>query len=195
MKTSANPEKSKGLENRQRIVDAANRLFYQRGYNQTSFSDVAAASGVPKGNFYYYFKSKDDLLTAVIEDRMARIRAMLTEWDQQLPDPKARLKRYAMVLLHEADDVTRYGCPMGSLNVELGKTQLQLQSQAARMFAIFRDWLEHQFVALGKDAESGNLALHLLALNQGAALISNAFPSPGFLRTEVERIQGWIESL
>ena len=64
---------------RQKIVDSANQLFYHRGYNQTSFSDIAEAAGVPRGNFYYYFKSKDDILGAVVDGRIERVRAMLAQ--------------------------------------------------------------------------------------------------------------------
>ena len=42
---------TKGTTNRQRIVEAADRLFYVRGYNQTSFSDISDATGLPRGNY------------------------------------------------------------------------------------------------------------------------------------------------
>lgn len=186
---------TKGEQNRQRIVEAADELFYRKGYNQTAFSEVAEASGIPKGNFYYYFKSKDELLEAVIQLRMEGIRRMLAEWDEQLPQPKARLRRYAQILLNEAQDVVRYGCPMGSLNVELGKTQLALQSRAGEMFTLFLEWLEQQFKALGKGRESRQLALHLLAMSQGASLLGNVYSDDKFLKSEVRRINTWIDSL
>lgn len=50
--------KRKGQEFRQHIVETANRLFHQRGYKQTSFSDIADTAEIPRGNFYYYFKTK-----------------------------------------------------------------------------------------------------------------------------------------
>ncbi|MDH5192012.1 MAG: TetR/AcrR family transcriptional regulator, partial [Gammaproteobacteria bacterium] len=55
---------AKGEANRQHIVDVADNLFYQKGYNQTSFTDIAEASEIPRGNFYYYFKTKDEILLA-----------------------------------------------------------------------------------------------------------------------------------
>ncbi|QKQ25233.1 TetR/AcrR family transcriptional regulator [Candidatus Reidiella endopervernicosa] len=73
--------KEKGQANRQRIVEAANELFYHKGFNQTSFAEVAEKSGIPKGNFYYYFKSKDELLASVIDDRLAQTKTMLASWE------------------------------------------------------------------------------------------------------------------
>ncbi len=187
--------KRKGQELRQQIVEAANQLFYQRGYNQTSFSDIAEVAGVPRGNFYYYFRSKDEILEAVVDYRMAGIRAMLGEWEQTIPEPRDRLKRYVQILHNEEADILRYGCPMGSLNVELGKTQLQQQSQAREMFALFRDWLKKQFLALGCGRSAQEYALHLLAASQGASLLANAMDDTSLLRKEANRLRDWIDSL
>ena len=62
---------------RERIVDAADRLFYERGYEPTSFADIANAVEISRGNFYHHFKSKDDILHAVIELRLEKTRGML----------------------------------------------------------------------------------------------------------------------
>ncbi len=179
----------------QRIVAAANRLFYERGYNQTSFSEIAAAADIPRGNFYYHFKSKDEILAAVIASRVAAISAMLENWQQNIPGPRERLNRFIRIMLNDAQDVLRYGCPMGSLTMELAKSQLALQSQAARMFDLFAEWLQRQFVALGKGDASRSLALHLLAETQGVALISNVYKDATFLEREAERLAHWLEGL
>lgn len=183
----------KGEANRKLIIDAANKLFYEKGYNQTAFSEVAEVSRIPKGNFYYYFKSKDELLEAVIDDRLNGIRQMLNDWDREYPEPRQRLLRYAEIPLNELAGVVRYGCPMGSLNVELGKSQLVLQSRATEMFTLFLDWLQQQFIALQYgEAESRNLALHLISASQGAALIGNVYRDPAFIEQEVSLIKEWI---
>lgn len=49
------------MDTRARIVAEADRLFYERGYEATSFADVADAVGISRGNFYHHFKSKDTL--------------------------------------------------------------------------------------------------------------------------------------
>ena len=62
---------TKGENNRARIIEAADELFYKRGYNQTSFSDIADITGIPRGNFYYYFKTKEGIL--VRQDVLANL--------------------------------------------------------------------------------------------------------------------------
>ena len=68
---------------RDRIIEKANRLFYTKGYNQTSFADIAQAVGITKGNLHYHFRSKEDLLEAIIDYRMVMIAEQLSQWDAQ----------------------------------------------------------------------------------------------------------------
>jgi len=62
---------AKGAATRDQILDAAARLIHLQGYHCTSLDDVLRESGVGKGNFYYHFKSKEDLCYAII-DRLVR---------------------------------------------------------------------------------------------------------------------------
>ena len=54
-------------ERKQELLDTAQSLFYQKGYDNTSVADVIDAVGIAKGTFYHYFKSKEDLLDRIIE--------------------------------------------------------------------------------------------------------------------------------
>ncbi|UCH62313.1 MAG: TetR/AcrR family transcriptional regulator [Fidelibacterota bacterium] len=58
---------------KQEFLDAAQKLFYEQGYDQTSVNTIIDYVGVSKGTFYHYFKSKEDLLDALAE-RVARQR-------------------------------------------------------------------------------------------------------------------------
>lgn len=193
--SSSMTSKQQGEEVRQQIVSAANRLFYEQGYNHTSFSEIAEAAAVPRGNFYYYFKSKDDILNAVVDARLLRIRSMLEQWDHQYPEPKRRLKRYVDILLNEEPNIVRFGCPMGTLGAELGKTQVDLQARATEMFDVFLDWLKAQFLALGHGNKSRAQALHLMAATQGITLIAHAYADTKFISREAALLKDWIDAL
>src|SRR5262249_24010090 len=67
----ADTKSAKGAVTRDQILDAAGRLIHLQGYHCTSLDDVLRESGVGKGNFYYYFKSKEELGYAII-DRLVR---------------------------------------------------------------------------------------------------------------------------
>ncbi len=186
---------AKKQDNRQRIIEAANMLFYQRGYNQTSFTEIADTAGIPRGNFYYYFKSKDDILAAVIKDRLQHIHLMLADWDKEFPTPKERLQRFVTMLLYVKEEAVRYGCPIGSLSVELSKTQLVMQSKTKEMFDIFVSWLTTQFTTMGQPKGARGMALHLLARMQGISLVANSYSDPAFLQEEVAKLHTWVEAL
>lgn len=182
----------KGETSRQHIIETANRLFYHRGYNQTSFSDIAEAAGIPRGNFYYHFKTKDDILVAVVEYRIAHYRDMLVAWDAEHPEPRQRLKRFVQMMRGNAKDLVRYGCPVGSLNIEIGKAQPELKAKTKKLFDLFRDWLAAQFRALGHKDANG-LALHLLGRAQGISVVSQAYGERKYLKEELDQLEGWLD--
>ena len=61
------------------ILDAAEELFYARGYHETAISDIVKSIGVAQGTFYYYFKSKDEILEALINRRISEFSHALEE--------------------------------------------------------------------------------------------------------------------
>lgn len=187
------PRKSE--RTRQKIVEAANQLFYHKGYNHTSFSDVVEAAGVPRGNIYYYFKSKDDILRASIAFRLERIENMLQSWSDSYRTPVERLHRFLEILPGSADSLAHYGCPMGSLNVELGKEQDELQAQARALFEAFEGWLADQFSELGYAGRARELAQRLLAFGQGITTMTQVYRNTQFLHRETRRLEKWIDRL
>ena len=58
----------KGDIKRVQILDAAEKLFYERGYDRTSVQDILTSLNMSKGGFYHYFDAKDSVLRAVYTD-------------------------------------------------------------------------------------------------------------------------------
>jgi AcrR family transcriptional regulator len=178
---------------RELIVESADRLFYQRGFDLTSFADIAGAVKISRGNFYYHFKTKDEILDAVIEFRLVKTRTMLEGWEQAGTTPKERLYSFARMLIANKDPIMQYGCPVGTLCAELAKLQHASRPEAHKLFALFHDWLRQQFVQLGCIADASSLAMHLLARSQGIATLANAFQDESFVQQEVDDINAWID--
>ena len=185
----------KGEAIRKRIVETADALFYQRGFAHTSFADISDALGMSKGNFYYYFKTKDDILNAVIEKRGEDTRQSLAQWNNAEPDPRKRLKKYIAILTASQDMTEQYGCPMGSLCTELAKLHHDHLENASEIFEVYREWLEEQFKQLGHKKEARDLSLHLLSRGQGIALITNTYRDKSFLQREAAELNSWIDKL
>lgn len=185
----------KSERTRQRIVEAANRLFYHKGYHNTSFSDVVKASGVPRGNIYYYFKSKEQILHAALAYRQSRIAQMLRNWSAQYRTPIERLNRFLEILPDSIDSLVRFGCPMGTLNAELGKNDPALQAEAKNMFLLFEDWLTDQFSELGYAGRAREFARRLLARGQGISMITHVYRDRRFLMQETDLLGRWVNRL
>ncbi|WP_431324964.1 TetR/AcrR family transcriptional regulator [Rhizobium sp. YTU87027] len=179
---------------RDEIIEAADDLFYQQGYEHTSFADIADVVKISRGNFYHHFKSKDEILDAVIDKRLADRQAMLQRWEIEGKTAEDRIRSFIDILIVNGDKIKRYGCPIGTLTSELAKLNHTAQADANRLFALFRTWLRRQFVALGRQADADMLAMHLLARSQGIATLSNAFQDEEFVRQEVEQMYGWLRS-
>ncbi|ARN81816.1 TetR/AcrR family transcriptional regulator [Methylocystis bryophila] len=181
-------------ETRQQIVAVADRLFYEHGYEATSFADIAKDVGLSRGNFYYHFKSKDEILHAVIEQRMAATRALLDAWEQDAEAPADRIRRFVRILIANQTKIMAHGCPVGTLCNELAKLDHAAKDDAARLFTLFRSWLARQFAALGREADADTLALHVLMRSQGVATLATAFHDEDFIRREVADMEAWLQA-
>jgi len=184
---------SKGESNRQRIIDAADVLFYQRGYNRTSFQDISDATGIPRGNFYYYFKTKDEILDAVVNTRASGINALLARCEAESDDPRQRLLLFSNMLDSAKHNLIQLGCPIGGLSTELAKDEPALQEKSQEIFVLLKSWLSQQFEQLG--LKNGNdLAMDLLAKLQGVSVVACAFSDINFVTRSHTEIKEWINT-
>lgn len=74
---SSGGSRGSGGDKRERILDAAERVFAQSGFFNSRVSEIARSAGVADGTIYLYFKNKDDLLISLFESRMERVNAQL----------------------------------------------------------------------------------------------------------------------
>ena len=178
---------------RDHIVEAADQLFYRQGYEHTSFSDIADVVQISRGNFYYHFKTKDEILDAVINARLANTRKMLEQWEIEGKQPADRIRSFIHILIANRADIKRYGCPVGTLCTELAKLNHASQAEANKLFTLFRTWLRRQFTLLGREADADALAMHLLARSQGVATLASAFHDEKFIKQEVKQMCDWLD--
>jgi TetR/AcrR family transcriptional regulator, fatty acid metabolism regulator protein len=82
----------RGGDKRDRILQAAVRVFAQSGFHATRVSEVAKAAGVADGTIYLYFKSKEELLVSLFEDRVEKLLAFMRDELPKQPNAPARLR-------------------------------------------------------------------------------------------------------
>ncbi len=184
-----------GQATREAIVEAADRLFYQHGFENTSFSAIADTVKISRGNFYYHFKTKDEILDAVIELRLANTKKMLKQWEDEGVRPEDRIRSFIHILIQNQTKIMEYGCPVGTLTAELAKLNHHSKAEANKLFTLFRTWLRKQFTLLGYKEDADRLAMHLLALSQGVATLANAFHNECFVKYEVGQMDAWLDGV
>ncbi len=168
------------LSTRERLIDAAMALFWEKGYANTSMSDLLAAAKANSGSFYHFFPSKEDLLLAVLDRYVPLLHpAMLGPAWEGIDDPIERifalLGRYRMLILQT--DCT-YGCPIGRLALEIGPEQQEVHRRLAKNFdgwtAAVRGCLEQAADRLPADIDRERLSGFVLAVMEGGVMLSRS---------------------
>ena len=178
---------------RQRLVESATGLIHEQGAHRTTLADVAERAEVPLGNVYYYFKSKDELIGAVLDGYKQQAETLTRAFERHR-SPQARLKALVHNWSDMRDTVARHGCPMGTLCAELDKDEGARDRDAAAVIAIIIDWAEDQFRQLGR-RDAPDLAIALFAGIQGAALLANTVRDPTSLSRQARHLERWIDTL
>ncbi len=172
---------------------SATDMLYRHGLDSPTLAEIAHTAGVPPGNVYYYFKTRDELVQAVIDARVEGMRQLLDSLGNR-SSPRARLKALARVWLDNRDDIAANGCPIGTLCSELNKRDRALDKRAATIISTAADWIAEQFRQLGH-RDAPDLAMTMLATVQGAAVLTNTLRDPSVMTSQIRRLERWIDSL
>jgi AcrR family transcriptional regulator len=179
---------------RERLIAAAIQLLHEQGIERTTLAEIASAADVPAGNVYYYFKTKDEVVGAVVEAHAQQIRTVLASIDTLHRSPKSRLKAFVREVTAQSELVAQHGCPLGGLCSELDKRIGEPTLATAELMRIPIGWAEAQFRALGR-RDAPDLALDLLAAYEGNALLANTLRDPHVLSRAARRLDRWIDTL
>ena len=181
-------------DKRIRLVDAAKSLMHLQGFNLTTLADIAQEADVPLGNVYYYFKTKEAIGEAVIENRSKEIHERLVAWEGT-PDVRERLNAFMQFEVEQADVTARCGCPIGGLCQELAKQGGLLADAAAKLLNDMIEWVEKQFKALGYGEKSKEYALQFCSAIQGMSLMTNTFKDPQLTVQLTKSLESWLDNL
>jgi AcrR family transcriptional regulator len=179
---------------RDRLIDAACELFYEQGVERTTIADIAAAADVPAGNVYYYFKTKDDIIDAVVGARVVEVEATFAAIAKRYDTPVERLKALFASLSEQAETIAQRGCPMGSLCTELSKRATSPEPNSAKLMQALIDGPERQFQEMGR-TDAHELAIEMITSYQGSAVLAHTTGSPELMKRESDRVDRWIDEL
>ena len=173
----------KSATTRERLVESARYLFWERGFAGTSMADLLSHAEVNSGSFYHFFDSKEALLREVLKTYVDALRPMVVDPAYaKTPEPVARifaiLAGYRERILQTE---CRYGCPLGRLALEIDPENRPAHNLIAQNF---RGWIEAVKECLDQirdrlpeNTDTGSLATYVLAVMEGAVMISRSYAS------------------
>jgi TetR/AcrR family transcriptional regulator, transcriptional repressor for nem operon len=185
------PITRRGRASRERIVERAAELFAERGIAATTVDEVLAAAGAGKGQFYHYFRGRDELAAAAVGHRCAQVVAGLTQALGGVSS-LAGLEEALTGFIAGFEQAGLPGCPIGTLAAEVAGRNEDARLQAAAGFdaweRLLADALERmrQRGELRADASPAVLATGLLASIEGGMVLSQARKDMASLRVAVE---------
>ena len=199
-RTTAGPPTAKGRATRDRIVDAACDLVFERGASTLNLDDVRAASGTSKSQLYHYFADKSDLVHAVVVRQSERVldlhRPVLASVDGW-----AALRRWRNLVVRLVRAARCHGgCPVGSLANELAELD---ELSRVQLVEVFGEWQRMLVGALQRMVEQGELtadvdveelALATMASLQGGLLLSKTNRSPRPIEVALDAAVAHIRS-
>jgi TetR/AcrR family transcriptional repressor of nem operon len=164
-------------------VESARYLFWERGFAGTSMADLLSHAEVNSGSFYHFFDSKEALLREVLKTYVDALRPMVVDPAYaKTPEPVARI--FAILAGYRERILQtdcRYGCPLGRLALEIDPENRPAHNLIAQNF---RGWIEAVKECLDQirdrlpeNTDTGSLATYVLAVMEGAVMISRSYAS------------------
>ncbi len=186
---------------REKIIHAAMELFWLKGYNSTSIADLLSRTQLNSGSLYHVFPSKQDVLIGVLEAYRDGIEAMLLEpiWggiDDPIEKIFALLGGYrAMIVESECT----YGCPIGSLALELHEPDPHVRELLAQNFENWTAAIEVCLAAAGRrlpaNTDRRALAQFVLTTMEGGVMQARTHRDVGYFDRAVAQLRAHFELL
>ncbi len=163
----------KKTSTREKILNSAYRLFYEKGFNGTSIDDILKDAQLNKGSLYHIFKSKKKVLLAVIEEKIAPI---LTEEDYKIIQAEPKPLHFLEQKLLNIDFFDfKHGCPLNNLVQEMSPVDVDA---AKALLKIYNNLEYYYFLALRdeklSEEDKKSLAKMMVATVEGAIVSAKA---------------------
>jgi TetR/AcrR family transcriptional regulator, transcriptional repressor for nem operon len=191
-----------GETTREALVTAAMHLMHVHGYNGTSLDDVLRETGVGKGNFYYYFRSKEELAFAIL-DRLVTgfVDRTLAPCFADAEPPLSQMRCFLDRLVQVQRDLQcRGGCAIGNLASELSDVNEEFRK---RLASVFTTWHARLADALAEAKQRGHVgvacdpdasARFLVASLEGAILLTKVTKDIGVMEQCVGELKRYLSA-
>ncbi|HEX9351727.1 MAG TPA: TetR/AcrR family transcriptional regulator [Gaiellaceae bacterium] len=186
---------------RERLLDAAIGLSVEKGFADTTVAEVCERADLTKGAFFHYFKGKEAMGKAVLDQWVANGNAAFGAapfWEEA--DPINRLYGYVDFTVEQLK-AGPCGCLVGIFSQELWQSQPVLRARCEEAFIEWADGL----AALVEEAktlhapkasvDSRSLAYHFIAIFEGALILARAHERPEIVEEQLGHFKRYVQSL
>ena len=170
-------------DTRQRIQSVALELFAEQGYDKTSLREIAERLGVTKAALYYHFKSKEDIVTSLVEDYFGQIDELVA-WGRtqpKTPETRAELLRRYFGIVTSGGEVFRM--------LQHNQASVNSLAHAKNRSEFFRERMDNLVAVLTEDdpplASQVRAAVALVSVSFGCMFYADRFDDTGELRDTV----------
>jgi TetR/AcrR family transcriptional repressor of nem operon len=190
-----------GRQTRDAILAAAGKLMHVNGYQATSLDDVLRESGVGKGNFYYHFRSKEELGRAIVDELIGSFleRTLAPCFADLDACPVGQIRCFLdRVLAAQRESHCVGGCALGNLAAELADVHEGFRERLAGVFSIWRGELTRaleraqQRGAVGPECRPATVAHFLVASLEGAILMTKLTKDISLMEQCVEELKRYL---
>ncbi len=186
---------------RERLVETARMLFWERGYEATSLADVVQKAGARSGSLYYFFRTKEELLLAVLDRYVDLLWPIVIEpVFSRVQDPIERvfgiLDGYRQGLVYTG---CTQGCPIGNLALEVCDELPRAREKIAKNFEGWRGWirkcLDEAMDRFPANLNREQLAVFVLTVMEGAVMQARAQQSLEPYDASVAQLRDYFDRL
>jgi AcrR family transcriptional regulator len=166
---------------KQRLLQAADELFYNEGIHAVGIDRVIAHAGVAKGSLYYSFAGKDDLVRGYLTERHGKWADRVSAGIEAHTDPRERILAVYDVLGALFAEPDYRGCAFMNALAEAAPDSVEAQAATT-----FRAWVRTLFLGLAADADAEDpkqLAESLVVLYDGAVATAQMDKAPQAAQT------------
>jgi AcrR family transcriptional regulator len=190
--TAAERREARAEARREEILDAAQRIFATKGYNETGIADIAAELGIGHGTFYRYFENKQDIAMQVLDRAILDIAASIADEDPHATDNVEDYRAQTLRIMHRMFDLLEQR-PQAfmllhtqSVAIDTEATQRSFEAFSTYTSAFLRNGVDKGFLRQDMDVEiTAQVLVGLIFEGTRRAIAENA---------ERELWTRWIDS-
>ena len=158
---------------KERIIEAASRLFYFEGYNQTGINQIIEEANVAKSSMYQTFRSKEDIAVVYLQRRHSMWMGDLAKFVSEKKEGREKMEGAIDFVHHWLIDVEFRGCGFQNIITDLPEGQDKISDQVALHKNELFNWIHEQVKAENRAGEDSEvLAGEIIVLVEGAIILS-----------------------